>query len=399
MKRIFIFLVFSVYVFTVKAQCPSNSEDFPIIADTYDSYSWSAGLYSISQVGGAGTITTLTIRLDNPYSPSETYNNQSIYFRHTTATDYGSSSSYPSTSGFTLVWSGTINFNSNGYYNITLTTPFNYNGSDNLEVLWLNKRGSSSYDDLWFDRTDASASLHNGKRGGGYSWSNATSDCSTFRYNTAFGFNTTNNVNCSNFETTLPIELAEFSAKQINNNVQLEWKTTSEINNSFFTIETSCDGENFKSLSKINGAINSSSVKNYTYVDKTVKDGINYYRLKQTDLDGKYTYSKIISISKKQTFDNKVSIIYNAVNDNLKLLGENLTQVKISDITGKVIYNNKINSKAEYTINTQEISKGIYFAVIYTNNNVTTKKLLFLKKIIYNKFNLCIIIYRIYKFA
>jgi len=79
-------------------------------------------------------------------------------------------------------------------------------------------------------------------------------------------------------------------------NIELYWVTSNEINNDYFTIEKSNDGINFEIVEIILGAGNSDILLEYSFVDKNPINGISYYRLKQTDFDGKFEYSDIISV-------------------------------------------------------------------------------------------------------
>lgn len=374
MKKLLILLSVILTFSSSYSQCTYKSPDVLVRSDNEDDgsdpYSWTAGLYSVSQVGGGGIITSITFRLDTrTSSSSETYNNQYIYMHNTSTTDYTSSSSYPNNSGFTLVWSGTITFDHLGYYNITLDAPFSYNGTDNLEVLYENQSNNSSYNEFWFDRTDASSSYKNGKIGSGYSWNNAKSHCSTQSFNTAFGFNTINTVDCRNFETTLPIVLSKFDAYKNNENVNLEWTTSSEINNNYFTVEHSVDGVNFNSIGRIKGAGNSNSRINYSFIDKNPITKINYYRLKQTDFDGEYSYSETKSINFNNNEINSFKVFPNPANSSLQIeTVNNNSNIKIIDISGRTIidiHSQKSNNK----INISELNKGIYFVKLTTNNN------------------------------
>lgn len=86
---------------------------------------------------------------------------------------------------------------------------------------------------------------------------------------------------------TLPIELAEFSVKISGDNVLIEWETLSELNNQYFSIERSTDGVNFTEMARIDGAGTSNQINNYSITDAPEAQGQYYYRLKQTDFDGK----------------------------------------------------------------------------------------------------------------
>lgn len=108
----------------------------------------------------------------------------------------------------------------------------------------------------------------------------------------------TNNPALFNFVggTSLPIELAHFNATRILDHVRIEWTTASEINNSHFNVERSRDGSNWQTIAKVSGAGNSNSPRKYEYVDQRPILGLSYYRLKQTDFDGKYERFETVSV-------------------------------------------------------------------------------------------------------
>ncbi|MBI2271921.1 MAG: T9SS type A sorting domain-containing protein [Bacteroidetes bacterium] len=98
--------------------------------------------------------------------------------------------------------------------------------------------------------------------------------------------------------TILPIELLNFSASlQPGKTVLAEWKTASETNNDYFTVERSRDGINFETITIIDGLGNSSQIHNYSAFDYYPLEGISYYRLKQTDFDGKYSFSDLKAVN------------------------------------------------------------------------------------------------------
>lgn len=101
--------------------------------------------------------------------------------------------------------------------------------------------------------------------------------------------------------STLPIELLDFSLKEneLKSNVKLNWTTATETNNNYFTIERSKMGLTWNPIGKIKGAGNSQEILNYSFTDLLPQNGISYYRLKQTDFDGKFSYSPILSCNLK----------------------------------------------------------------------------------------------------
>jgi hypothetical protein len=108
----------------------------------------------------------------------------------------------------------------------------------------------------------------------------------------------------------LPIELISFEGISKNTYNYLFWKTASEYNNDYFTIEKTLDGINFTPIANINGAGNSNMVLNYDYIDYNIINTITYYRLKQTDYDGKYEYSNIIGLDNTK----KVRLVVRVIN-------------------------------------------------------------------------------------
>lgn len=100
----------------------------------------------------------------------------------------------------------------------------------------------------------------------------------------------------------LPIELMSFTVEKQGNSNELKWISLTEINNDYFTIEKSLEGDNFEIVGLINGAGNSTIKNEYELNDYKIEPVINYYRLKQTDFDGKSIYSELISI------DNRIEV-------------------------------------------------------------------------------------------
>lgn len=94
----------------------------------------------------------------------------------------------------------------------------------------------------------------------------------------------------------LPVTLLSFRAAKLNNYVDINWSTSSEINNDYFTIERSSNGEDFETIGTVKGAGNSNAFLDYYFNDEQPLKGVSYYRLKQTDFDGKYSHSDIAPI-------------------------------------------------------------------------------------------------------
>src|SRR6185369_6625515 len=95
----------------------------------------------------------------------------------------------------------------------------------------------------------------------------------------------------ANINHALPIQLLYFAAKLDDEVVHVNWSTSSETNNEYFTVEKSADGKKFIETGKVNGAGNSSVTRHYGFIDKHPFEGLSYYRLRQTDYNGSFTFS------------------------------------------------------------------------------------------------------------
>lgn len=105
-------------------------------------------------------------------------------------------------------------------------------------------------------------------------------------------------VNCS--FSSLPIELLDFNAKPANDIVDLSWVTGSEHGNDYFTVERSRDGGTFEEVLLLSGAGNSAQQVHYEAQDPKPLDGVSYYRLRQTDLDGSSTWSPVVAVERRR---------------------------------------------------------------------------------------------------
>jgi len=176
----------------------------------------------------------------------------------------------------------------------------------------------------------------------------------------------------------LPIELLSFSAQCINEKVILKWVTASEMNNDFFTVEKSLDAINYTEVGKLNGAGNSSSTLHYSMTEGKQYIVLSYYRLKQTDFDGKFKYSNIISLECNRNGSANMVIYPNPNNGKFKIdcFDEVITkEVTIYNSVGAIIWKSKISEKT-FNLDLSNNAKGIY--IIHVNNqyNSIIKKLI-----------------------
>jgi hypothetical protein len=108
------------------------------------------------------------------------------------------------------------------------------------------------------------------------------------------------NLRCS-CNQILPITLMYFTAKQNDSQVVLQWATASEKDNEYFSLEKSRDGRQFNEIGRVAGAGTSTTKLTYQFTDDFPFGGTSYYRLKQVDLDGTFTYSRIVAVNSEVT--------------------------------------------------------------------------------------------------
>jgi Secretion system C-terminal sorting domain len=178
----------------------------------------------------------------------------------------------------------------------------------------------------------------------------------------------------------LPIELLNFTATTQNNkNVLLNWTTLTETNNEWFNIEHSTDGINFSLIDVLPGAGNSYSEKNYTLNHATPVSGHNYYRIKQIDYDGKFSYSNIESayigaLSIVNVYPNPAADIIQVV---VGSEDEASIEVQVINVIGQRIKSVQQNLLGGYTtveINVSDIAQGVYAVKVITPTGEHTEK-------------------------
>lgn len=183
----------------------------------------------------------------------------------------------------------------------------------------------------------------------------------------------------------LPVELLDFSGRYDVNNVELNWKTASEINNDYFTVQRSSDGENFIPIGLVKGAGNSNSALSYNFKDSQfliLNSQIFYYRLKQTDYDEKFSYSNIVRVQINSEELSRISFYANNEDKTISFFGERSEVpllIVITDVSGKVIFQNEFsqNKILIETIDCRSFSSGMYFLRIENGENPMVGKFVF----------------------
>jgi hypothetical protein len=174
----------------------------------------------------------------------------------------------------------------------------------------------------------------------------------------------------------LPIQLLSFTGRATHNGNELEWITATELNNDYFTLQRSRDGIIFENIVNVPGAGTSLSANKYTYLDTDVESGNNYYRLQQTDFDGRSSFSEIILI-KSATSKNPFSIYPNPGNGVFIITSsdpQDYESIAVYDLAGRKV-ETKIETNGTGCILTMPAAaSGIYLLQMFSENSMHTVK-------------------------
>ena len=168
-----------------------------------------------------------------------------------------------------------------------------------------------------------------------------------------------NELTLGNLSSPLPLVWLSFTATKQNQSALLQWITAQEQNTRNFTIQHSSNGINWAGISTLPAAGNSSSSRNYSYVHTAPVTGINYYRILQTDMDNRNSYSDL-RVLKFTTTDESFSIIGNPVtNDILTVQVNTATSLALYTTDGKLMWQEQVNAGTKY-IDVSRYAKGTY---------------------------------------
>jgi hypothetical protein len=218
--------------------------------------------------------------------------------------------------------------------------------------------------------TNAQASL-GAAAAGALEVANLVYDYQNFTVTTTCSNRTAIPVSC-----TLPVELIQFSGQQYSSDVRLSWSTAYEKNNNYFEVEHSVDGIHFASVGKVSGVQNSTHVNNYELYDTQPSKGLNYYRLVQYDNNGTTTYSPIISLTISSSVDQLFTVVPNPSSDYFTVLfiqDFNQATVTLTDVLGKLLYTEKIESQSSSIELGNFLTKGAYVLTVTTSTASTSR--------------------------
>ncbi|MBL7944057.1 MAG: T9SS type A sorting domain-containing protein, partial [Flavobacteriales bacterium] len=168
----------------------------------------------------------------------------------------------------------------------------------------------------------------------------------------------------------LPVDLLTFTAEEAKEGIALHWVTATEMNNDYFAIERSMDGNNWEMIGTLDGYGSTSEIHHYNWTDTFPKEGWNYYRLRQYDYNGMF---KIVGPTSANWHNDHLLMWPNPASEQLMLRIDSPSRVAIMDLAGKLVHEGTYETSFELDVSA--FPRGIYFVSVENGMDVRTEKL------------------------
>ncbi|MEO1436677.1 MAG: T9SS type A sorting domain-containing protein, partial [Bacteroidota bacterium] len=164
----------------------------------------------------------------------------------------------------------------------------------------------------------------------------------------------------------LPIDLLRFEGQFVGEGVLLNWATASETGNDYFELYRSFDGIQFEAIGRVESQGNGTQVQRYDYLDQEYKIGLNYYQLKQVDLDGSVSFSEVVPVrvgpsdSVMEVFPNPA---YSEITIQMELARNAHYTLRMFDVLGKQVYAQQVDGNAavvQSQVDLRGFANGVY---------------------------------------
>jgi hypothetical protein len=188
------------------------------------------------------------------------------------------------------------------------------------------------------------------------------------------GFKITGVINTS---PPAPVTFIDFNAGIEGDFVKLAWSTATEVNNDYFLVEKSMDGNHFEPIGNVKGHGTSNQINYYTFEDHFFNSGTVYYRLKQVDFDGKYEYSKTKPVNVESA---DPVIITNDPSSSQALISfyeKGEATFTIVDMLGRVVYRGeRVSDESSISINKSMLCCGFYIVKVQIGSELVSGKII-----------------------
>ena len=175
--------------------------------------------------------------------------------------------------------------------------------------------------------------------------------------------------------SALPIYLVNFEAFIKGNITHLHWRTSTEINNDYMAIERSSDGRTFKEIGRVQGAGTTQVEQSYSFVDERPLSGVNYYRLRQVDFDGRYEYHETVAVDLSSETPEKLLVYPTQAKDHIQIVaGTEMNedaQVQVLSTDGKIWKTTLwLEKSTQMELSVAELPAGSYWLRILNREGI-----------------------------
>ncbi|MCO6488771.1 MAG: hypothetical protein J5I98_10155 [Phaeodactylibacter sp.] len=184
-------------------------------------------------------------------------------------------------------------------------------------------------------------------------------------------------INFSVSDFLFPVELTAFTARPAGKAVQLAWITATETNNDYFAVEHSTDGRSFGEIGRVAGAGTSQEERRYAFTDYSPAAGLNYYRLRQNDFDGRYEYSDIrpVVFDKESSWTIYPTLAHESVTVEWVSAPGGDSIIEAFNLAGKKVYARKApGQSATLQIPVQDWLPGQYWVLVRSGGDLAARQ-------------------------
>ena len=172
--------------------------------------------------------------------------------------------------------------------------------------------------------------------------------------------------------TPLPVTLLTFEAEKTEQGAKLTWITANEINNSHFEVLKSIEGQTWEKIGEVTGSGTSYQQNSYEYVDYQFA-GYAYYKLRQLDYDGNYSFSPIRMLSSSNGTAPRPSVVYpNPSKGSVKLQAAEGSRYEVYDVIGKLHSQGQVKGLQSI----ENLSTGVYTIKVIMANQIEFLKVI-----------------------
>jgi hypothetical protein len=175
-------------------------------------------------------------------------------------------------------------------------------------------------------------------------------------------------IGSTNAATPLPVGFLLFKAELVHDYVDIHWKTATETNNNYFIVQKSTNGRTWENIDRVEGAKNSTQILGYKFDDRTPYLGTSYYRIKQVDMDDKFTYSEIKALDINNLEHTDIHVSPNPTTGLFTIKGEQIAvaDIAIFDIHGKDVtaLAKMQDTQNEIHVDLESLNDGVYILKI-----------------------------------